>query len=85
MIYYTADVIIMQKRELQNILQKIATEHNTTPEHIYQEMQIAIDAAQNSIDPSVRAKWESIPKSGEALTVEEFIEFMVLILKLSGY
>ncbi|MBQ2854155.1 MAG: sporulation initiation factor Spo0A [Oscillospiraceae bacterium] len=75
----------MQKRKLQKVLQKIARDNNTTPEIVYHEIQLAIDAARNNPDPAVRSKWESIPKKGETPTVEEFLEFMVLILKLSGY
>lgn len=73
----------MQKRELQKILRKIAKENNTTPEHVYQEMQLAIDAAQNSPDPAIRAKWDLIPKSGETHTVEDFLEYMVFVVKMA--
>ena len=75
----------MQKRELQKILRKIAKGNSTTPEYVYQEMQLAIDAAQNSPDPAIRVKWDSIPKSGDKHTVEDFLEYMVFVVKMTGF
>lgn len=74
----------MQTKKFQEILNKIAKEHNTTPEDVYTEMQLAIDAAYNSPDPEARAKWAAIPKKGDKTTVEEFIDFSVTILKIMG-
>lgn len=58
---------------LQEILEKIARDNNTTPEKVYQEMQIAIDAAFNSPDPQVRKNWESIHYTGDRPTPEDVI------------
>lgn len=40
--------------DFQKILKRIAAENHTTPEEVYREMQIAIDAAYESTDPEVR-------------------------------
>ena len=58
---------------LQEILQKIAQQNNTTPEEVYKEMQIAIDAAYASKDPQVRKNWEAIHYTGDRPTPEDVI------------
>lgn len=58
---------------LQEILEKIAKNNNTTPEEVYREMQIAIDAAFNSPDPQVRKNWEKIHYTGDRPTPEDVI------------
>lgn len=58
---------------LQEILEKIAKNNNTTPEEVYCEMQIAIDAAFNSPDPQVRKNWEKIHYTGDRPTPEDVI------------
>ena len=40
--------------DFQKILKRIAAENNTTPEDVYHEMQIAIDAAYDNPDPEIR-------------------------------
>jgi hypothetical protein len=47
--------------DFQKILQRIAAENHTTPEEVYREMQIAIDAAYASDDPEVRKNWSQFP------------------------
>lgn len=72
----------MEKQLLNKILNQIAKEHHTTPENVYQEMKLALEMGQADPDPAIRAKWDSIPKSGNTLTVEEFLEFMAIYLNL---
>lgn len=74
----------MQKQQLQKILKQIAKEHHTTPESVYQEMKLALEEGQNSQDPMIRAKWDSIPKTGDTVTVEDFLDYMVVHLKQMG-
>lgn len=74
----------MQKQQLQRILNQIAKEHHTTPENVYQEMKLALEQGQNSPDPMIRAKWDSIPKAGDTVTVEEFLDYMVVCLMRMG-
>ena len=85
MVVYMQEVKGMPREELQPILEQIAKAHNTTPEHVYHEMQTVIDIAQNDPDPETQEKWKYIPKLGGQVTVEEFLSFMVLILKRLGY
>ena len=54
--------------DFQKILKRIAAENNTTPEDVYHEMQIAIDAAYDNPDPESRRNWESIHFTGERPT-----------------
>lgn len=58
---------------LQEILQKNAKQNNTTPEEVYKEMQIAIDAAFDNPDPQVRKNWEKIHFTGDRPTPEDVI------------
>ena len=59
--------------DFQKILKRIAAENNTTPEDVYHEMQIAIDAAYDNPDPEIRRNWESIHFTGERPTPEDVI------------
>lgn len=61
------------KKDFQKILDRIAKENHTTPEDVYREMQIAIDAAYDNPDPKVRKNWETIPFKGDRPTPEEVI------------
>lgn len=67
--------------DFQQILAKIAAENNTTPEDVYREMQIAIDAAFNNPDPQVRKNWEQIHYTGDRPTPEDVIYGIGLMLK----
>lgn len=66
--------------DFQMILAKIAKEHHTTPENVYREMQIAIDAAFDNPDPQVRKKWEQIHYTGDRPTPEDVIYGIGLML-----
>lgn len=57
----------------QEILERIARENHTTPEDVYREMQIAIDAAFDNPDPEIRKNWENIHYEGERPTPEDVI------------
>ena len=64
----------------QKILKRIAKENNTTPEDVYHEMQIAIDAAYDNPDPEIRRNWESIHFTGERHTPEDVIFSLGMML-----
>ena len=66
--------------DFQMILAKIAKEHHTTPEEVYREMQIAIDAAFDNPDPQVRKNWEQIHYTGDRPTPEDVIYGIGLML-----
>ena len=66
--------------DFQKILKRIAAENNTTPEDVYHEMQIAIDAAYDNPDPEIRRNWESIHFAGERPTPEDVIFSLGMML-----
>lgn len=68
----------MKQTKFEAILEQIAKSEHTSPEHVRQEMQKAMDLAMASTDPAIQAKWAHIPKSGEKLTLEEFVEYLVI-------
>ena len=45
---------------IDEIIKQVAKVHNTTPEEVYAEMQIALDAAFQSKDPEVPKEWAKI-------------------------
>ena len=66
---------------IDEIIKKVAKVHNTTPEEVYAEMQIALDAAFQSKDPEVKKEWAKIPFQGERPTPEDVIPYLVGRLK----
>lgn len=66
----------MQKRELNSILTRIAVENNTTVREVRREMELAMQAGQANPDPAVQAMWNSIPRKGPRLTLEEFVAYL---------
>lgn len=66
----------MQKRELNSILTRIAVENNTTVREVRQEMELAMQAGQANPDPAVQVMWNSIPRKGPRLTLEEFVAYL---------
>lgn len=66
----------MKDQKFEAILEQIARDNHTTKQHVRQEMQLAMDLAMKSPDPIIQARWASIPKKGEQLTLEEFVAYM---------
>ena len=69
--------------DFNEILRQVAIENNTTPEEVYSEMQIALDAAFQNPDPNVQKEWGKIPLSGNRPTPEEVIPFLAALLSVS--
>ena len=69
------------KSNFDKLLEKIAHEFNSTPDEVYKEMQIAIDAGFNNPDPQVQAMWANIKYPGEKPTPEDVIPYLT---KLAG-
>ncbi len=67
----------MQKRKLDKIIEEVAKANHTTAEEVRREMQAAMETGQASSDPETQKIWRSIPRKGEKLTLEEFIEYMI--------
>ena len=65
------------------LIKRVAKAHHTTPEEVYTEMQIALDAAFHSKDPEVKKEWAKIPFQGERPTPEDVIPYLVSQLKAS--
>ena len=63
------------------IFEKVAEKFHTTPEEVYSEMQIALDAAFQSKDPEVQKEWAKIPFKGDHPTPEDVIPYLVGQLK----
>ena len=63
------------------IFEKVAEKFHTTPEEVYAEMQIALDAAFQSKDPEVQKEWAKIPFKGDHPTPEDVIPYLVGQLK----
>ena len=61
----------------------IAIANNTTPEEVYAEMQIALDAAYQNTDPDVQKEWSKIPMKGDRPTPEDVIPFLAMMLSAS--
>ena len=43
-------------------------------------MDLSMKEAQKSTNPRVRALWASIPRKGKEITLEEFIESVVMVV-----
>ena len=65
------------------IIKQVALAHNTTPEEVYSEMQIALDAAFQNPDPNVQKEWAKVPLSGNRPTPEDVIPFLAMMLSVS--
>ena len=62
---------------LDQLLKQIAKENYTTPQVVRKQMEEAMLMGQQSKDPIVHARWAAIPKQGDTLTLEEFLDYMV--------
>ena len=70
----------MRNTKLDQVIGQIARQKNTTPSHVRAEMEAALKIAQSSKNPSTQAKWASIPHQGDTVSLEEFMEFMTVLL-----
>ena len=69
--------------DIEKIIKQVTRVHKTTPEEVYSEMQIALDAAFQSKDPEVQKEWATIPFKGDHPTLEDVITYLVGKLKYS--
>lgn len=67
----------MEKNGFAQILSQIAQAKHTTPGEIRQLMEEAMASALRNPDPVVQQMWESIPKQGQELTLDEFMEYLI--------
>lgn len=70
----------MDKKRLDEILEKVARDHHITPEQARADMEEALEAGQADTDPVVRARWKQIPHKGDKVTLEEFMDYAAGVL-----
>lgn len=63
------------KQDVNDIIRNIAKQEGVSEQEVIDEMQIAIDAAYNSTDPTAQAEWAAMPFVGKP-TPQEFILYM---------
>lgn len=73
----------MKNEKFERMLNQVALAYHTTPEQVRKEMELALKQGQQSRDPKVQALWDAIPRTGPALTLEEFVEYLVQTLYTS--
>lgn len=62
----------MYTNELKPLLNQIAKKNHTTPEEVYQEMQLLLDETWNTADPVFKQNQQQLFPNGKP-TVAEFI------------
>lgn len=67
-------------KNFQEILAKIAKENGTTPDHVLQEMQHAIDEAYNHHGADAQPLWDMMTFKGGRPTPEEFVLQIAMML-----
>lgn len=67
----------MEQRDFDRVLRIIALRNGTTKEKVREEMQIAMEEGMKCPDPIVQQRWAQIPRRGERLTLEEFMEYLL--------
>ena len=71
----------MKKDNFSHMLEQVALAYNTTPEAIFSKITLAITEGQQSRDPEVLALWATVPRAGDILTVEDFVEYLAQTLR----
>ena len=66
----------MNPSRFEQILAQIARANRTTVAVVRREMILAMEEGQNSKDPIVRARWNAVPRKGDRVTLEEFVDYM---------
>jgi len=59
------------------VLEVIAQHNGITKEQARKEMQEAMEEGMRCPDPDVQQRWAQIPKQGEKVTLEEFVEYII--------
>lgn len=74
----------INERKIKVSLQQIAKREGISEEEVRQEIAYAISLALKNDDPKVQAFWKQIPTAGDAPTVEEVINHIILKLAENG-
>ena len=67
----------MEKNSFEQILQQIASINGKTPGEVRRQMEAAMATALQNPDPAVQQMWNSIPRKGDAPTLDEFMAYMI--------
>lgn len=67
----------MRNSAFDKILAQIASAKQTSPSEVRAQMQLAMEAAMENPDPAVQAMWESIPRKGDDLTLDDFMDYLI--------
>ena len=67
----------MQNTPFERILAQIASANQVSSSEVREKMQLAMEAAMANPDPAFQAMWDSIPKSGSKLTLDEFMDYLI--------
>lgn len=70
--------------QFEKIVEKIARENGTTPEHVRQEMQRAIDRAWEQNGGMPGSVWAGMTFRGERPTPEELIPQLAALMQKNG-
>lgn len=71
----------MEHNKFDDMLALVAKAYDTTPEIIREKISRAMLEGQQSPDPQVRALWESVPHTGAALTLSDFVAYLAQTLE----
>ena len=67
----------MNKEKFEWMLEEVAHLNGITKEQVRQEMQEVMEEGMRCPDPEVQQRWAQIPKQGEKVTLEEFVEYII--------
>ena len=67
----------MEKNGFDQILAQIAAAKNSTPVEVRRRMEAAMASALQNPDPMIQQMWDSIPRKGARVTLDEFMEYLI--------
>ena len=67
----------MQNSAFDRILAQIASANQIPSSEVRAQMQLAMELAMANPDPATQAMWDSIPKTGSKLTLDEFMAYLI--------
>lgn len=67
----------MHSKEWETVLEIIAKNNCTMPQKVREEIRFAIDTARANPTCDSAKLWNSIPKKGTEVTVEEFLDYLL--------
>lgn len=70
----------MKENGFEKLLKNLAAKYDTTPEEVYKEMKLVIDAGFDNKDPIIQENWRKIPFAGDRPTPEEVIYYIADLL-----